>query len=72
MQTGTEYLLKERAHLGIVPHYFSRSLYAQYCFDAVLTLAYALNQTLIGNLTAIDNVVCVWLTLYVIRTLKGD
>ena len=39
----------ERGHLGIAPYYFNQSLYAQYCFDAVLTLAYALNQTLAGT-----------------------
>lgn len=48
-QTGAEYLSKEKGQLGVAPHYFSRSLYAQYCFDAMLTLAYALNQTLAGN-----------------------
>ena len=39
----------ERGHLGIAPYYFNQSLYAQYCFDAALTLAYALNQTMAGT-----------------------
>ena len=38
----------ECGHLGVTPYHFNRSPFAQYCFDATLTLAYALNQTLTG------------------------
>ena len=49
LQSGPEYVMKEREQLGVSPHNFTWSPYAQYCFDATLTLAYALNQTITGT-----------------------
>ena len=52
-QTGGEYLDEEQSHLGVPPLYIEQSEYAQHCYDATWTLAYALDQTINGTL-------CVW------------
>ena len=46
LQSGQEYLEQE----NILRSNFGKNLFSQYCFDAVWTLAYALNKTLNGEL----------------------
>ena len=48
-QTGGQYFAEEQSHLGVPPLYLKQVEYAQYCYDATWTLAYALNQTINGN-----------------------
>ena len=56
LQTGSQYYDEEQLHLGVPPLYLEQFNYSQYCYDATWTLAYALNQTINGNVYAI---VCV-------------
>ena len=51
LQTGGQYFEEEGSHLGVPPLYLSQVEYAQYCYDATWTLAYALNQTINGRYT---------------------
>jgi len=51
LQTGGQYFEEEGSHLGVPPLYLSQLEYAQYCYDATWTLAYALNQTINGTYT---------------------
>lgn len=45
-QSGQEYLQRE----DMLRSNFGKNLFSQYCFDAMWTLAYALNKTLNGEL----------------------
>ena len=56
LQTGGQYLDEEQSYLGVPPLYLKQFNYSQYCYDATWTLAYALNQTINGNVYA---VICV-------------
>ena len=49
LQTGGQYFDEEKLHLGVPPLNLTQLEYAQYCYDATWTLAYALNQTINGN-----------------------
>ena len=49
LQPGVQYFAEEQRHLGVPPLYLTQLQYAQYCYDATWTLAYALNQTIYGN-----------------------
>ena len=49
LQTGRQYYDEEQNHLGVPPLYLEQFNYSQYCHDATWTLAYALNQTVNGN-----------------------
>ena len=64
LQTGGQYFEEEGSHLGVPPLYLSQLEYAQYCYDATWTLAYALNQTINGRYTwymsELCVCVCVW------------
>ena len=46
-QTGLEFKAEEDDQIRIPPEY-TRAQFSPYCFDAVWTLAYALNQTMQG------------------------
>ena len=48
IQTGAEYFDEENAHLNNEPFNLTKLEYAQYCYDATWTLAYALNKTING------------------------
>ena len=52
LQTGGQYFAEEQSHLGVPPLYLNPVEYAQYCYDATWTLAYALNQTINGIVCA--------------------
>ena len=54
LQTGGQYFDEEQNHLGVPPLHLKQLNYSQYCYDATWTLAYALNQTINGN-------VCMWM-----------
>ena len=58
LQNGGQYFAEEEAHLGVPPLYLELNEYSQYCYDATWTLAYALNETINGN-------VCVCVCVYV-------
>ena len=45
-QTGAEYFQEEERHLNQELFNLTRLEYAQYCYDATWTLAYALNRTI--------------------------
>lgn len=47
-QTGAEYFEEEKEHLNREPFNLTNIEYAQYCYDATWTLAYALDQTIKG------------------------
>ena len=55
LQTGGQYLDEEQSHLGVPPLYLEQFNYSQYCYDATWTLAYALNQTINGNVCVCEN-----------------
>ena len=48
-QTGAEYLSEEKSHLNTEPFHLIQTEYAQYCYDATWTLAYALHHTIEGE-----------------------
>ena len=48
IQTGAEYKHEYEEKLDIPPLYYPTNEYAQQCYDATWTLAYALNKTLNG------------------------
>ena len=50
LQTGGQYFDEEQQHLGVPPLHLKQLNYSQYCYDATWTLAYALNQTIVGNM----------------------
>ena len=50
LQTGGQYFDEEQNHLGVPPLHLKQLNYSQYCYDATWTLAYALNQTINGNM----------------------
>ena len=52
LQTGGQYFDEEQRHLGVPPLNLTQFEYAQYCYDATWTLAYALNQSINGNVCA--------------------
>ena len=52
LQTGGQYFDEEQHHLGVPPLNLTQFEYAQYCYDATWTLAYALNQSINGNVCA--------------------
>ena len=45
--------MEEEKHLNEEPFNLTRLEYAQYCYDATWTLAYALNQTIKGLICSI-------------------
>ena len=47
-QTGAEYFEEEKEHLDREPFNLTKIEYAQYCYDATWTLAYALDHTIKG------------------------
>ena len=51
LQTGGQYYDEEQRHLGVPPLYLQQFNHSQYCYDATWTLAYALNQTINGNVS---------------------
>ena len=51
LQTGRQYYEEEQSHLGVPPLYLEQFNYSQFCYDATWTLAYALNQTINGNVS---------------------
>ena len=59
LQTGGQYFAEEQRHLGVPPLNLTQLEYAQYCYDATWTLAYALNQTMSGNIHICTHNLCV-------------
>ena len=54
LQTGGQYFDEEQRHLGVLPLNLTQLEYPQYCYDATWTLAYALNQTINGNIHTVE------------------
>ena len=52
-QTGAEYFEEEEKHLHQEPFNLTKLEYAQYCYDATWTLAYALDRTMRGLVIAV-------------------
>ena len=50
IKTGAEYFQEEEKHLHQEPFNLTKLEYAQYCYDATWTLAYALDRTIRGTL----------------------